>query len=74
MLTAGEYVVRKSAVDSLGVGNMNSINNGNLPSSPVYNYSLSVNVGGSNNSADDIARAVMSEIKRVDQQRIRGIR
>ncbi len=74
MLTAGEYVVRKSAVDSLGVGTMNSINSGNMPSSPVYNYSLSVNVGGSNSSADDIARAVMSEIKRVDSQRIRGVR
>ena len=74
MLTAGEYVVRKSAVDSLGVGTMNSINNGNMPSSPVYNYSLSVNVGGSSSSADDIARAVMSEIKRVDSQRIRGVR
>jgi hypothetical protein len=74
MLTAGEYVVKKSAVDSFGINTMNDINNGNLPSSPVYNYSLSVNVGGSNNSADDIARAVMSEIKRVDSQRIRGVR
>jgi TP901 family phage tail tape measure protein len=74
MLTAGEYVIRKSAVDSLGVGTMNSINNGNMPSTPVYNYSLSVNVGGSNNSADDIARAVMSEIKRIDSQRVRGVR
>jgi len=74
MLTAGEYVIKKSAVDSLGVGTMNSINNGNIPSSPVYNYSLSVNVEGSNNSADDIARTVMSEIKKIDSQRIRGIR
>ena len=74
MLTAGEYVIRKSAVDSLGLGTMNSINNGNMPSTPVYNYSLSVNVGGSNSSADDIARAVMSEIKRVDSQRVRGVK
>jgi TP901 family phage tail tape measure protein len=74
MLTAGEYVVRKSAVDSLGIGTMNSINNGNMPSSPVYNYSLSVNVEGSNSSPDDIARTVMSEIKRIDSQRVRGIR
>jgi TP901 family phage tail tape measure protein len=72
MLTAGEYVVKKSAVDSLGVGTMNSINNGSIPSSPVYNYSLSVNVEGSNSNADDIARAVMSQIKRVDSQRVRG--
>jgi hypothetical protein len=72
MLTAGEYVVKKSAVDSLGVGTMNSINNGSIPSSPVYNYSLSVNVEGSNSNADEIARAVMSQIKRVDSQRVRG--
>jgi hypothetical protein len=38
---------------------------------PVYNYSLSVNVNGSNASADDIASTVMNKIKRVDSQRLR---
>ena len=74
MLTPGEYVVRKSAVDALGVGAMNNINNGKASSNSVYNYSLSVNVDGTSSNANDIARAVMSEIKKVDQQRIRGIK
>jgi TP901 family phage tail tape measure protein len=74
MLTPGEYVVRKSAVDALGVGAMNNINNGKASSNSVYNYSLSVNVDGTSANANDIARVVMSEIKKVDQQRIRGIR
>jgi hypothetical protein len=38
---------------------------------PVYNYSLSVNVNGSNASANDIASTVMDRIKRVDSQRLR---
>ena len=74
MLTPGEYVVRKSAVDTLGVGALNNINNGRSASNSVYNYSLSVNVDGTSANANDIARVVMSEIKKVDQQRIRGIR
>ena len=74
MLTPGEYVVRKSAVDALGVNALNNINNGKSMSNSVYNYSLSVNVDGTTANANDIARVVMSEIKKVDQQRIRGIR
>lgn len=74
MLTPGEYVVRKSAVDALGVGALNNINNGRSLSNSVYNYSLSVNVDGTSANANDIARSVMSEIKKIDQQRIRGIR
>ena len=74
MLTPGEYVVRKSAVDALGVGALNNINNGKSSSNSVYNYSLSVNVDGTSANANDIARMVMSEIKKVDQQRIRGVR
>jgi TP901 family phage tail tape measure protein len=38
---------------------------------PVYNYSLSVNVNGSNSSADDIASTVIDKIKRIDSQRLR---
>jgi hypothetical protein len=38
---------------------------------PVYNYNLSVNVNGSNASANDIASTVMDRIKRVDSQRLR---
>ena len=75
MLTPGEFVVRKSAVDSLGIDTMKSINKGELPSNnSVYNYSLSVNVSNSNANANEIARVVMNQIKQVDSQRIRGSR
>jgi len=40
-------------------------------STSVYNYSLGFNINGSNSSANDIARAVITEIKNVDAQRIR---
>jgi TP901 family phage tail tape measure protein len=43
-------------------------------STSVYNYSLDFNINGTNSNPSDIARAVMTEIKRVDGQRIRGQR
>jgi hypothetical protein len=43
-------------------------------STAVYNYSLGFNINGNNSNANDIARAVMTEIKNVDAQRIRGQR
>jgi hypothetical protein len=43
-------------------------------STAVYNYSLDFNINGTNSNPSDIARAVMTEIKRVDGQRIRGQR
>jgi TP901 family phage tail tape measure protein len=43
-------------------------------SSAVYNYSVGINVGGSSNNANDIANAVISQIKYIDAQRIRGQR
>jgi TP901 family phage tail tape measure protein len=50
------------------VSNSTSVNNN---SSSVYNYSVGINVGGSNANPQDIARAVMTQIKNVDSQRIR---
>jgi hypothetical protein len=38
----------------------------------VYNYSLSVNVGGTNASANDIASVVMNKIKNIQSQQVRG--
>ena len=70
MLTPGEFVVRKNAVDSFGVNNLNKINDGSYGGSSVYNYSLNVNVK-SDSSPDDIARTVMTQIKRIDSQRIK---
>jgi predicted nucleic acid-binding Zn-ribbon protein len=37
----------------------------------VYNYSLSVNVSGSNSSANDIANVVMNKIKTIESQQVR---
>jgi TP901 family phage tail tape measure protein len=37
----------------------------------VYNYSLSVNVEGTNASANDIANVVMNKIKTIDSQQVR---
>ena len=71
MLTPGEFVVRKNAVDSFGVNNLNKINDGSYGGSSVYNYSLNVNVK-SDSSPDDIARTVMTQIRRIDSQRIKG--
>jgi TP901 family phage tail tape measure protein len=83
MLTPGEFVVKKFAVDKFGLKNLNDINNGtfnpkstvasvNNSSNSVYNYGVSVNVSNSNASTDDIARAVITQIKNIDGQRIRG--
>jgi len=70
MLTPGEFVVRKNAVDSFGVNNLNKINDGLHGGSSVYNYNLNVNVKSESNP-DDIARTVMTQIKRIDNQRIK---
>jgi TP901 family phage tail tape measure protein len=43
-------------------------------STAVYNYNLGFSINGSNGNPNDIARAVMREIKNVDAQRIRGQR
>ena len=43
-------------------------------STAVYNYNLGFSINGANANANDIARAVMKEIKNVDSQRVRGQR
>jgi TP901 family phage tail tape measure protein len=73
MLTPGEFVVKKSAVDGFGAKNLKSINDGTYSGESVYNYSINVNVS-SNASADAIARTVMTQIKNIDSQRLRGNR
>jgi hypothetical protein len=74
MLTPGEFVIKKSAVEAYGANNLAKINDGISTDSSVYNYSLSVNVSGNNLNADDIASTVMQKIKYIDGQRIRGQR
>lgn len=73
MLTPGEFVMSKYAVDSFGSDNLKAINNGAYSSDSVYNYSINVNVQTDAN-ANDIARNVMTEIRRIDSQKIRGNR
>ena len=73
MLTPGEFVVKKYAVDQFGVDNLKAINNGTFSGGSVYNsYEVNVNVTKSDANAGDIARVVIDEIKRIDSQRIRG--
>ena len=73
MLTPGEFVMSKYAVDTFGVGNMKALNSGSAIGDSVYNYNLNLNVKSDANP-DEIARAVMVQIKSVDAQRIRGTR
>ena len=73
MLTAGEYVVKRSAVQKFGVDNLEKINSGTYSDGSVYNYNLAVNVK-SDSDPNKIARVVMSQIKQIDAQRIRGNR
>ena len=71
MLTPGEFVVRRYAVQGFGLDKLKAINDGTYNDSSVYNYNLNVNVKSDAN-ADEIAQTVMAQIKRIDGQRIRG--
>ena len=73
MLTPGEFVMSKYAVKNFGVDNMKAVNDGTYSGESVYNYSINVNVKSGANP-DEIARSVMTQIKQIDSQRIRGQR
>jgi hypothetical protein len=72
MLTPGEFVVKKYAVDSFGTDNLKAINSGTYSGDSVYNYELNVNMSGTNLNADDVAKTVIAKIRQIDSQRIRG--
>jgi LysM repeat protein len=74
MLTPGEFIVSKYGVNSYGADNLKKINNGDAPGGAVYNntYTLTVNAK-TNANPNEIAQAVMSTIKQVDDRRIRGV-
>jgi hypothetical protein len=61
------------AVDSFGLDKMKAINNGTYSDASVYNYSVAVNVRSDANP-EEIARAVMTQIKQVDSKRLRSNR
>jgi hypothetical protein len=74
MLTPGEFVMSKYAVDTHGMNTMKSLNSGQSVGGAVYNntYALTVNARTDANP-NEIAQAVMSTIKQVDDRRIRGV-
>ena len=74
MLTPGEFVMSKYAVDTHGINTMKSINNGQSVGGTVYNntYTLTVNAKTDANP-NEIAQAVMSTIKNVEGRRVRGV-
>jgi TP901 family phage tail tape measure protein len=93
MLTPGEFVMRKSAVDKFGPllsaindpsfkmpksssygGASSGVNNIVDNSSAMYNYNIGITVPQSNANPNDIANAVIGQIKYIDAQRIRGQR
>jgi hypothetical protein len=84
MLTPGEFVIKKSAVDRIGPSTLNKINRfaegglvGGMPAvagESVYNsntYEINVNVS-SNSNPDQIADTVMAKIRQIDNKRVRG--
>jgi hypothetical protein len=85
MLTPGEFVIKKSAVDRIGASTLAKINgyaDGGLvggvsavSGDSVYNsntYEINVNVS-SNSNPDQIANAVMTKIRQIDNGRVRGL-
>ena len=74
MLTPGEFIMSKYAVQAHGIDTMKAINNGQSTGGAVYNntYALTVNAN-TDASPNEIAQAVMSTIRQVDDRRIRGV-
>ena len=73
MLTPGEFVMRRNAVNKYGVDTMKAINSGAYKGDSMYNYEVNVNVKSDANP-EQIARAVMTQIKQIDSQRLRSNR
>ena len=73
MLTPGEFVMSRYAVEKLGVENMKAVNDGQSIGDSVYNYSINVNVKSDANP-DEIAKTVMTHIQRVNSQNIRSVK
>lgn len=71
MLSPGEFVMSKYAVDSYGTETMKGINSGSQQLGSVYNYDLTVNVRSDAN-ANEIANTVISKIKQIDSMKLRG--
>jgi len=73
MLTPGEFVVKRHSVNNFGVDGLKSINNGTYSGESVYNYSVNVNVKSDANP-NEIAKSVITQIRSIDSQKVRGNR
>jgi TP901 family phage tail tape measure protein len=73
MLTPGEFVVRRNAVNNFGTDNLKAINSGTYKGDSVYNYEVNVNVQ-TNSDPNQIATAVIGKIRQIESQKIRGNR
>ena len=71
MLTPGEFVVKRPAVQNFGVKKLEAINSGKSSDASVYTYNVRVNVA-TNSDPDAIARTVVTKIRSVDKQRLGG--
>ena len=71
MLNESKYpsMIGSSASGQVPINNVSTSVSDN--STAVYNYSLGFNINGSNANPNEIAKAVMTQIKQVDAQRIR---
>ena len=73
LLTPGEFVIRRPAVQGIGVDNLEKLNRGENIGGNMYNYNLNVNVK-SDSDPNQIARTVMSSIRQIENKKIRGNR
>jgi hypothetical protein len=71
-LTPTTYTSLNSSMVTPMINNVSTSVSDN--SNTMYNYNVGINVNESNASSGDIARAVISQIKYIDSQRIRGQR
>jgi TP901 family phage tail tape measure protein len=74
MLTPGEFVITKPAVQAFGASNLSDINNGKFSTGSMYNNTYNISVDVRDGNANNIAKAVVAQIKQADSQRIRGNR
>jgi peptidoglycan hydrolase-like protein with peptidoglycan-binding domain len=75
MLSAGEFVMKKSAVDQIGASKLAQMNDGKYQHQEASNSVYNINVQAQTDaSPEDIARVVMQKMASVDRYRTTGNR
>ena len=75
MLSEGEFVIKKNAVDEIGMGKLAQINEGRYHNETSSNSVYNINVQAQTDaSPDDIARVVMQKLSSRDYARVSGNR